>query len=267
MDREERFGVLLTVAYDGSRFAGFARQPEARTIAGELDGAVRAIDATASLVRGASRTDSGVHALTQRVAFDTRMDIPSRGWALALKQHLSDEISIVRAARVDAAYDPRGHALRKTYRYVLLASAVHDPFLHERAWRIGDRLNLELLREEADALVGRHDFHAFRTSGDRRTDTVRTIFRVGIRAGAPDPRCVTLEMEGDRFLHKMVRIATGTLVDVARGRLKPGAIKRGLTTRNRNVLGITAPPDGLYLASLDLDDEGCDNWPDHLSAR
>lgn len=174
-----RLGVLLTVAYDGSRFAGFARQPTARTIAGELDGAVRAIDATASTVRGASRTDSGVHALSQRVAFDTSMDIPSRGWVLALAQHTSDEIAIVSAARVPAGYDPRDHARKKTYRYTILRSPLRDPFLRERSWRIGERLNQQLMRDEADALIGRHDFRAFRSSTDARVDTVRTIFAPG----------------------------------------------------------------------------------------
>lgn len=261
----ERFGVLLTVAYDGARFAGFARQRDARTVAGELDGAVRAIDPTASLVRGASRTDSGVHAREQRVAFDTRLDIPPRGWALALARHTSDELAVVGAARVAPDYDPRGHAVRKTYRYLVLRSPVRDPFWRERAWRIEERLNHDLMRAEAAALVGRHDFRAFRTSADPRTDTVRTILRadVGSHASAPDPRFLAVEIEGDRFLHRMVRIIVGTIIDVGRGRLEPGATLRGLSTGDRKTLGITAPPDGLYLHSLDLDDEGSDNWPDH----
>jgi len=259
--------VLLTVAYDGADFAGFARQKEARTVAGELDGAVRAIDPTASLVRGASRTDSGVHALGQRVAFDSALDIPPRGWALAIARHSSSEISVVRAARVAPGYDPRGHARQKTYRYVLFCSRVRDPFLSRRAWRVEERLNHDLLREEADALVGRHDFRAFRTSSDQRVDTVRTIFRIDVRPGAPDPRCIALEIQGDRFLHRMVRIIVGTLVDVSRGRLAPGATRRALASGERNALGITAPPDGLYLVEIELDDEGADNWPDHLSSR
>jgi tRNA pseudouridine38-40 synthase len=266
---ERRFGVLLTVAYDGARFAGFARQRDARTVAGELDGAVRAIDPTASLVRGASRTDSGVHALAQRVAFDTRLDIPPRGWALALARHMSDELAVVRAARVAPDYDPRGHALRKTYRYLVLRSPVRDPFWRGRAWRIEERLNHELMHAEAAALIGRHDFRAFRTSSDPRTDTVRTILRADVDAhgAAPDSRFLAVEIEGDRFLHRMVRIIVGTIIDVGRGRLEPGATFRGLETFERKSLGITAPPDGLYLRTLDLDDEGHDNWPDHLSSR
>lgn len=266
MDPEARFGVLLTVAYDGTLFSGFARQPSARTVAGELDGAVRAIDASASLVRGASRTDAGVHAFSQRVAFDTRLDVPPRGWTLALARHLSDEIAIVQAARVAPDYDPRSHSVKKLYRYLVLRSPVRDPFLRRRAWRVEDRLNHELIRQEAAALVGTHDFRAFRTSTDRRTDTVRTIFRADAFADS-DQRILCVDIEGDKFLHRMVRIIVGTLVDVGRGRIEPGAVTRGLSTGNRRVLGITAPADGLYLARHELDDDGQDKWPDHLSVR
>jgi tRNA pseudouridine38-40 synthase len=139
--------------------------------------------------------------------------------------------------------------------------------MRNRAWRVEERLNHELLREEADALVGRHDFRAFRTSSDWRVDTVRNVFRIDVNVGAPDRRCVALEIRGDRFLHRMVRIITGTLVDVSRGRLEKGAVKRAFSSGQRNDLGITAPPDGLYLVEIDLDDEGSDNWPDHLSSR
>ncbi|HEX3596913.1 MAG TPA: tRNA pseudouridine(38-40) synthase TruA [Polyangiaceae bacterium] len=267
MDPETRFGVLLTVAYDGAAFSGFARQPSARTVAGELDGAVRAIDPTASLVRGASRTDAGVHALSQRVAFDTRLDIPPRGWTLSLARHLSSEIAIVGAARVPPDYDPRSHSVRKLYRYRLLRSPVRDPLLRQRAWRLDERLNHVAMCAEAAALLGSHDFRAFRTSTDERTDTVRTIFRADLVEDTFDSRMLCVEIEGDRFLHRMVRIIVGTIVDVGRGRLEPGAICRGLTTGDRRVLGITAPPDGLYLATLELDDDGADKWPDHLSVR
>ncbi|HEX4338616.1 MAG TPA: tRNA pseudouridine(38-40) synthase TruA [Polyangiaceae bacterium] len=266
MEPETRFGVLLTVAYDGTRFAGFARQPTARTVAGELDGAVRALDPTASLVRGASRTDSGVHALSQRVAFDTRVDIPPRGWALALARHLSDEIAVVGAARVHPDYDPRTHAVRKLYRYLVLRSRVRDPLLRRRVWRIEERLNHVAMEAEAAALLGTHDYRAFRTSTDGRTDTVRTVFRAAL-SDAADSRVLCIEIEGDRFLHRMVRIIVGTIIDVGRGRLESGAVNRGLSTGDRRVLGITAPPDGLYLATLELDDDGEDKWPDHLSLR
>ena len=250
---DTRFGVLLSVRYDGTRFSGFARQPSARTVAGELDGAVKAIDPRASLVRGASRTDAGVHAFDQRVAFDTAMDIPSRGWVLALGRHLGDDVAVARASRVAPAYDPRAHALKKTYRYVVLQSPVRDPFYRDRACLVRDRLNHALMADEARALVGTHDFRAFRTSMDARAETVRTIFRADV--WLESTRILVIEVDGDRFLHRMVRIIAGTLIDVGRGRLAAGASRRGIESGQRGVLGTTAPACGLYLAAIDLDDE------------
>lgn len=255
-------GVLLTVAYDGTPFSGFARQPEARTVAGELDGAVRSIDPRASLVRGASRTDAGVHARGQRVAFDTVMAIPPRGWAMALARELPDQIAIVGAAEVELGYEPRHHALRKTYRYVVFESAVRDPFLEHRVWRLADRLNHQLMADEASTLVGTHDFRAFRSSSDERQDTVRQILRTSVHTSTGQRGCVELEVEGDRFMHRMVRIIAGTLVDVGRGRLSPGAVSRALDSGAREDLGVTAPPDGLFLERIVLDDPGNNPWPE-----
>jgi tRNA pseudouridine38-40 synthase len=253
--------VLLTVAYDGASFSGFARQPNARTVAGELDGAVRAIDPRASPVRGASRTDAGVHALGQPVAFDFERDIEPRGWALAVNSHLPSEISVTRAARVAPGFDPRHHAVRKTYRYVVHQSPLRDPFLAQRAWRVSERLNQPLMQQEALTLIGVHDFCAFRAAADEREDTVRNIVRAEVRTTGGDARRLEIEIEGDRFLYRMVRIISGTLVDVGRGRLSPGAVARALKSGSREDLGMTAPAEGLYLDHVVLDDYGHDAWP------
>lgn len=264
---ELSFGTLLQVAYDGTPFAGFARQNEARTVAGELDGAVREIDPRASLVRGSSRTDAGVHARAQMVAFDSDKDLAPRSWALALARHLPDEIAVVRAARVPVGYDPREHVRKKTYRYLVFESAVRDPFLVNRAWRVRERLNHQAMRERAALLVGEHDFRAFRAAGDPRTETVRRLFRIDIGPLDSDPRCLAVEVEGDRFLYKMVRIIVGTLVDVGRGRLDPDAVRVALESGDRGTLGITAPPEGLYLERTELDRAGEDAWPDQFSGN
>jgi len=263
---EHKSGILLTVAYDGAHYSGFVRQSRVRTIAGELDGAVRSIDPHASFVRGASRTDAGVHARAQAVAFDSvKDDLTPKNWTIALTRQLPDEIAIVRAASVAVGYDPRQHAVRKTYRYLVLESVVRDPFLVNRAWRLVDRLNHAAMREEAAALVGEHDFRAFRAARDPRPDTVRNIRRVEVRRSRRDPHLWVIEVEGDRFLYKMVRIIAGTLVDVGRGRLAPGAVRKALASGSRRDLGMTAPPEGLYLEQLELGDPGTDAWPDQFS--
>jgi tRNA pseudouridine38-40 synthase len=258
---EAAHGVLLTVAYDGRRFAGFARQPNARTVAGELDGAVRSVSPRASLVRGASRTDAGVHARGQRAAFDSELSIPARGWVMALNAALPEEIVVVRAASIANGFEPRFHAERKTYRYSLLESEISDPFLTGRCWRIGERLNHDAMRAAAAPLIGEHDFAAFRAAGDERTDTVRRLLRIEVRKDRHDPRLTEIVVEGNRFMYRMVRIIVGSLVDVAAGRLEAERLVHALERRERSLLGRTAPPDGLCLDSIVLDDEGKGEWP------
>jgi tRNA pseudouridine38-40 synthase len=261
-DARRGFGVLLTVAYDGSGFSGFARQPSQRTIAGELDGAVRAVAPRASLVRGASRTDSGVHARGQRVAFDVDRDLPARAWVHTLNRELPGEINVRRAAAVAPGFEPRFDAREKSYRYLILESAVPSPFLRDRAWRITDRLNHELMRGAAAPLLGEHDFRAFRAAEDQRENTVRRIVRIEVRTRSSDDGELTeIVVEGNRFLHRMVRIIVGSLVDVGCGRLEPSALANALVEKNRGDLGRTAPPDGLCLDSIAMADDGKDPWP------
>lgn len=255
------YGVLLRLAYDGAGYSGFVRQDNARTIGGELEGAIRVIDPRATLLRAVSRTDAGVHARGQIAAFDTNKDINARGWVLALSQQISRQIAVVGAARVPTGFDPRRHVLRKTYRYSILRSATHDPFWHERAWRVYERLNHSALVDEASNLVGTHDFRAFRSAQDTRENTVRTLLRADVSTSQCDPRVVEIEVEGDRFMHRMMRIICGTLVDVARDRVKPGAVRRALASGRREDLGMTAPAEGLCLMDIALDTQGEAGWP------
>ncbi len=261
----DRTSILLSVAYDGRRFAGFARQPSQRTIAGELLGALQAVDPTIREVRGASRTDAGVHAWDQRVAFDPSASIPPRGWALGLARHLPEDIAVRRAARVPAGFVPRFQSLRKRYRYRVTFDERRDPFLEGRTWRIPHQLDdalIAALREEARPLTGTHDFAAFRSAADEREVTVRTLHLVAPERDPADPRSLWITVEGDAFLHNMVRILVGTLIDVARGRKAPGAAARALASHDRRDAGITAPPDGLLLHRTWLRDEGEDPWPE-----
>lgn len=257
-------GILLTVAYDGGPFAGFAPQPSQRTVAGELLGALRALDPHVREVRGASRTDAGVHARGQRVAFDSAMSIPPKGWVLGTARHLPDEIAVRRAAVVPVGFVPRFASKGKHYRYTLLRDPVRDPFFEGKVWRAPELLvegAIERARREAGLAVGTHDFAAFRSSADERESTVRTLREVAVSVDADDPRIVRVDVRGDAFLHNMVRILVGTLVDVGRGRLPPGAIERALASRDRRDAGITAPPDGLCLERVELPEEGADAWP------
>jgi len=215
-------------------------------------------------IRGASRTDAGVHAHGQRVAFDTALDVPPRGWVLAVTRHLPREIAVRRAAWVSPGFSPRFTSRGKRYRYLIFRDPVRDPFLEGRVWRSASFASAEAVdraRREATLALGTHDFAAFRASADERTNTVRTLRACELSEDPGDPRLLRVDVEGDAFLHNMVRILVGTLADVARGRLAEGAIPRALASRDRRDAGITAPGEGLYLMQVLLDDEGESPWP------
>ena len=263
MTGAELRGVLVTVAYDGTAFSGWASQRDTRTVEDTLRGAVHAIDPKAVGPRGTSRTDAGVHAESQLAAFDTMVTMPPRGWVLELNRHLPDDVSVRSAREVPAAYAPRFASKKKRYRYRLVLDKVRDPSLRNRAWRIGWALDVERLEREARAIVGTHDFVAFRSAGDEREVTTRTIDDVTVTHSQDDPRIVSVAITGNAFLYNMVRILVGTLVDVARGHLPEGTIARALADKNRSTAGQTAPPQGLVLehVELELPDGTGAPWP------
>jgi tRNA pseudouridine38-40 synthase len=257
-------GVLLKIAYEGRHYSGLAIQSNANTVAAELSRAIRTMDPLASNVRVCSRTDAGVHARAQYVVFDTDKRISMRGWVLGLGDELPGDIAVLSAAKVCAGYEPSRHAIEKTYRYVILQGTIRDPFYEGRSWRVFERLNHMLMHREAQDLLGTHDFRAFRGRGDIRSNTVRTITGVAVSATPHHERLLEITVTGTAFLYHMVRIITGTLVDVGRGKRESGAFLRALEHHDRLQLGMTAPAAGLYLDRIALDDCGQDEWPYHL---
>jgi tRNA pseudouridine38-40 synthase len=252
------FGVLLTIAYDGARFSGWAATPGERTVQDSLRAAIATMDPSASFPRGASRTDAGVHAEGQVAAFDASRDIDARGWVLGLDAALDEDVAVRSAARVPEGFDPRRAARKKRYRYRLLLDPVRDPLRRSNAWRIGYPLDLDRMEREAHTASGTHDFRAFRSARDERQNTVRTLERVDIQR---DARMIGIVVEGSAFMHNMVRIMAGTLVDVGRGKLAEGAFARAIASGKREDLGETAPAHGLTLEEVDLDVEEADAWP------
>lgn len=222
-------------------------------------------------MRGASRTDAGVHARDQRVAFDPSRSYPLTAWTHGAQKHLPDAISIRAAWEVDEGFSPRAASIEKTYRYLVLVDEARDPFLVGRAWRVGELAapgTFERMCAEASAAIGRHDFAGFRGALDQRTNTVRTLSQVAVGHLDGDPRLLTIDVTGDGFLFNMVRILVGAIVDVGRRRKPPGAIARALASKDRRDLGITAPPEGLYLERYCLEGDDTRTSPSTpLAAR
>lgn len=258
---DEERKVLLLVAYDGASYSGFAPQTNAPTVADALTSAIREIDPQAGPVIGGSRTDAGVHAHRQPVSFTTKKPILSRGWVLALAHRLPKDICVAHASFVPLDFDPRRDPLWKRYHYRILRSQVEDPFLSRTAWRVGNHLDLELMQQEARSLLGEHDLRAFRSIDDRRKDTTRRMDRVEVVSHPQEPRLLDVYVQGNRFMYNMVRIIAGTLVDVGRGRVMPGAFQRAIESGDRRCLGMTAPPNGLTLEHVQFPIAGVEGWP------
>jgi tRNA pseudouridine38-40 synthase len=253
--------VLLLLAYDGTNYSGFAPQSNAPTVANSVIAALRDIDPEIDDFVGASRTDAGVHALAQPVSFTSCKAIVARGWVLALTQRLPKDITVAHASFVPLDFDPRRDALWKRYHYRVLTSQVEDPFLGRIAWRIGNRLDIESMKTEAHSLQGEHDLRAFRSIDDQRSETIRRMDRVEVCRCPHDPRLLDIYVQGNRFMYNMVRIIAGTLVDVGRGRVQPGAFARAIESGDRRDLGMTAPPHGLTLAYVKLRTPHSEGWP------
>lgn len=256
-------GIALGVAYQGTHFHGYAPQPGIRTVYSTLLEAVRSMGADVTEMRGLSRTDAGVHARAQVVAFDTEQVIAPRGWVLGLNKHLPPDVSIRSARTVPVGFNPRFASLGKRYVYSLLHDPLPDPLLCHVTWHMHRAFDDQLARAELAAAVGTHDFSAFRSASDSRPSAVRTIVNSSVTRDLGDPRCIHLEVEGTAFLHNMVRILAGTAVDVALGRKKPGTLARALESGLRAEAGRTAPAQGLLLAAsmVDWPEETGEVWP------
>jgi tRNA pseudouridine38-40 synthase len=245
--------IRLVVEYDGTGLCGWQRQANGPTVQGHLEAALAKLLAHEVRVVGASRTDAGVHASGQVAAFRTERPIPLHGIRRGLNALLPDAIAIADAAEAADDFHPRFSATGKHYRYLLFTRADRSPRWRDRAWhRKGRRaLDLAAMRDGAAALIGEHDFAAFRAAGCTATRTVRRIDHIEISDRGES--LVAIDVRGNAFLRNMVRIIVGTLVEVGEARRPVTQVAEILTSKDRTQAGITAPPQGLELVSVRYD--------------
>jgi tRNA pseudouridine38-40 synthase len=233
--------VKLVLAYDGSGFRGFARQPRVRTVQGLLEETLERVLGKAPKLSVAGRTDAGVHALGQVVSFEAELE-PAR-IQRSLNRLLAPEVVAREAAHARRGFDARHSATAREYAYRIRTADWPDPFTARFEWHRPGPLTLSAMRQAARLLVGEHDFASF-CRAPAEGGTVRHLRRLSVsRSGE------TLEVRAvaDAFLHQMVRSLVGTLVDVGRGRLDPDDMPAILAARDRAAAGSLAPPDGLTL--------------------
>lgn len=236
--------LRAVVSYDGTDFSGWQRQPGRRTVQGCIEDAIRELLGEDVFVRGAGRTDAGVHADGQVVSFALASRIPSYGFLRGINAILPDDVALVDVADAPAEFDARFSARGKVYRYTVWNHMIRAPRHARTTWHVRRTLDMTNIRAAAAGLVGEHDFRAFRAADCERRTTRRIVRSLEIdRQGA----LLTFDVEATAFLKNMVRILVGTLVDVGRGTIGPDAVARMLQTGDRTAGGMTAPPQGLTL--------------------
>lgn len=249
--------IKATLSYDGTAYHGFQRQGRGlRTVQDVLYEAIAAITGgPPQRFAAAGRTDAGVHALGQVVAFDVDSSVPTGRIAQALNANLPGDVSAVEAVEVAPGFHPRFDATGKTYAYTFYGweTGARQALLARYALYVPQPPDLDAIREAAAVIVGRHDFSAFQDSGRPVKDATRTVAECRLEYGEyrrpplEGIRAAHLFVRADGFLYHMVRIVAGTLLEVGRGRLCPGDVAEILAPGDRQSAGPTLPPQGLCL--------------------
>ncbi|MDE7324547.1 MAG: tRNA pseudouridine(38-40) synthase TruA [Lachnospiraceae bacterium] len=241
--------VMITVAYDGTNYHGWQLQPNVITIESVLNDNLSALLKEDIRVIGASRTDTGVHALGNIAVFDTQARMPAEKISYALNQRLPEDIRIQSSREVPLDFHPRKQDSRKTYEYKILNSDFPMPVLRLYTYFTYVPLDVGLMRRAARYLKGEHDFKSFCSIHTIAETTVRTIFDVDVEKSGD---IITIRVKGSGFLYNMVRIIAGTLMEVGRGNLDPEEIIDILAACDRRKAGPTAPACGLTLVQYDF---------------
>lgn len=241
--------ILFTIAYDGSDFFGWQKQPDEniRTVQGEFEKALGRFFKKNVECIGASRTDRGVHAMGQRAIIDIDTTVPTEKFPLALHSFLPEDISVVKAEDVSEEFHPRYDCVKKTYRYKIYNGKYRNPICRKYSEYCHVFLDEKKMNEVSKAFIGTHDFKAFAASGNSSKTTVRTIFDIYVKR---EGEFVVITVTGDGFLYNMIRIMAGTLMLAGTGKLDFDGLLKIIESRDRTKAGKTAGPNGLTLMEI-----------------
>ena len=240
--------IKLVIEYDGKSFGGWQKQPNKPNIQGEIEKAIFNIKKEDVDLIGSGRTDAGVHSLGQVANFKTNSNIPIEKMAIAINSQLKNSILIKSAEEVDERFHSRYNAKQKTYRYVINNSKYGTAIYRNLEYSFPIELDVEKMKEAAKYFEGEHDFKAFKSSGTSSKSSVRTIYRAEVKK---EGERIYIELTGNGFLYNMVRIISGTLLEVGLGKIKPEEIENIIESKNRQNAGKTLPAHGLYLVKVE----------------
>lgn len=243
--------VKLVIAYDGTKYCGWQKQPNAITVEEVINRELTKLLDEDIEVIGSSRTDSGVHALGNVAVFDTKTRIPADKITYALNQRLPGDIVIQSSCEVAPDFHPRYHKSCKTYEYKILNREFMIPTMRLYYHFVYKKLDTDKMQEAANYLVGEHDFKSFCSTKIQVKSTVRTIYSLDVIREGDE---IILRVRGNGFLYNMVRIIAGTLINVGLGIMEPSSIPNILNSTERKKVGPNAPAHGLTLVNIEFKD-------------
>lgn len=242
--------IKLTIEYDGKDFNGWQKQPNKLNIQGEIERAIYNITKEEVDLIGSGRTDAGVHALGQVANFKTNSQISIEKLPLAINSQLKNSIVIKEAEEVNERFHSRYNAKRKTYRYIINNSKCGTAIYRNLEYSYPFKLDAEKMKQASKYFEGEHDFKAFKSSGTSSKNSVRTIYKAIVKQ---EGEKIIIELTGNGFLYNMVRIISGTLLDVGLGKIQPEEIPEVIESKDRQRAGKTLPAHGLYLVEVKYD--------------
>lgn len=239
--------IKLTIEYEGTNYLGWQIQNDLPTVQGELKKAIEIATGEEIQLIGSGRTDKKVHALGQVANFKTKSNIPGKKYELLMEFLLPKDISITNSEEVDFKFHSRFDAIRKRYKYIVYNGRLPRAIYRNFSYHIPHKLNIENMIEASNYFIGTHDFNAFKVSKGKLVNTIRTINHIDIKKNGD---LIEFIIEGNSFLHNMVRIIVGTLIYVGQGKINKDHIPNIILEGKRKNAGITAPPQGLYLEKV-----------------
>ena len=242
--------ILLTIAYDGTAYHGWQRQNGQITVQEEVENGLTKLFNTPITIRGASRTDAGVHALGQRATFDIATTIPMASLPLAINNGLPRDIRVVKAQVVPEDFHPQYDAKGKTYSYKIYNKAITNPMLRNYTWLVKPTLDVATMHKAAQELVGYHNFLSFCAAGGSAKTFEREIYAISVTTST-DPHVIEIKVTGNGFLYNMVRIIAGTLAYIGYGKIDASQLGAILKAQDRTLAGITAEAQGLTLVEIE----------------
>ena len=242
--------IKLTIEYDGKCYNGWQKQPNKLYIQGEIERAIYNITKEEVDLIGSGRTDAGVHALGQVANFKTNSQISIEKLPLAINSQLKNSIVIKEAEEVNERFHSRYNAKRKTYRYIINNSKCGTAIYRNLEYSYPFKLDAEKMKQASKYFEGEHDFKAFKSSGTSSKNSVRTIYKAIVKQ---EGEKIIIELTGNGFLYNMVRIISGTLLDVGLGKIQPEEIPEMIESKDRQRAGKTLPAHGLYLVEVKYD--------------